>query len=74
MRICSIGLNHKTAPVALRERFAIPQADIETHLQALVQHSVIREAALLSTCNRFEVTLVTHDPETCIALDRKSVV
>jgi len=68
MRICSIGLNHKTAPVELRERFAVPQSDVETHLQQLVDHHVIREAALLSTCNRFEVTLVTHDPEACMAI------
>ncbi len=67
MRICHIGLNHKTAPVELRERLAVAQADIAGILQEQIRHPAIREAALLSTCNRVEMTVVTHEPESAIA-------
>ena len=68
MRICHIGLNHKTAPVELRERLAVQEKDISSILQARVALPSIREAALLSTCNRVEMTVVTHDPDAAIAL------
>jgi len=67
MRICHVGLNHKTAPVELRERLAVPEHDIAGILQSLIAHPAIREAALLSTCNRVEVTAVTHNPDAAIA-------
>jgi glutamyl-tRNA reductase len=67
MRICHIGLNHKTAPVELRERLAVQEDEIAAILQRCIQHSAIREAALLSTCNRVEMTIVTHDPDAGIA-------
>ena len=68
MRICHVGLNHKTAPVELRERLAVAEKDIPSILQAKIAHPCIREAALLSTCNRVEMTVVTHDPDAAIAL------
>jgi len=68
MRICHVGLNHRTAPVELRERAAVNEADIPALLQSLVAQKPIREAAVLSTCNRVEFTLVTHDPDASIAL------
>ena len=67
MRICHIGLNHKTAPLDLRERLAISDEDIPAALKEMVKQPAIREAALLSTCNRVEFTLVTHDPDAAIA-------
>lgn len=67
MRICHIGLNHKTAPVELRERLAVSESDIAEILQQRIAHPSIREAALLSTCNRVEMTVVTHDPDAAIA-------
>ena len=67
MRICHIGLNHKTAPVELRERLAVPETEISDILQQRINHPAIREAALLSTCNRVEMTVVTHDPDAAIA-------
>ncbi|RLL51589.1 glutamyl-tRNA reductase [Mariprofundus sp. EBB-1] len=67
MRICHIGLNHKTAPVELRERLAVAETDIADILNQRIQHPAIREAALLSTCNRVEMTVVTHDPDAAIA-------
>ncbi|OIQ00285.1 MAG: glutamyl-tRNA reductase [Zetaproteobacteria bacterium CG2_30_46_52] len=68
MRICHVGLNYKTAPVELRERLAVPEADIQSILQEKISSPSIREAALLSTCNRVEMTLVTHDPDAAIAV------
>ncbi|RMH51577.1 MAG: glutamyl-tRNA reductase [Zetaproteobacteria bacterium] len=68
MRICHIGLNHKTTPITLRERLATPEAEIPEVLRRLVDHEAVREALLLSTCNRVEMTLVTHNPEAAIAI------
>jgi glutamyl-tRNA reductase len=68
MRICHIGLNHKTAPVELREQAAVTDIDIPPLLRRLAATPPIREVALLSTCNRVEFTLVTHDPDAAIAL------
>lgn len=67
MRICHIGLNHKTAPVELRERLAVSEDEIAGIIQHRIQSPAIREAALLSTCNRVEMTVVTHDPDAAIA-------
>jgi glutamyl-tRNA reductase len=67
MRICHIGLNHKTAPVELRERLAVGEDEIAEILKQRIACPAIREAALLSTCNRVEMTVVTHDPDAAIA-------
>jgi len=67
MRICHVGLNHRTAPLDLRERLAIAEDDITGALRGMLKQPAIREAALLSTCNRVEFTLVTHDPDAAIA-------
>jgi glutamyl-tRNA reductase len=68
MRIVHVGLNHRTAPVELRERAAVPEAGIAPLLKRMVAARPVREVALLSTCNRVEFTLVTHDPDAAIAL------
>lgn len=67
MRICHVGLNHKTAPVELRERLAVTADEIPGVLNHLTGLSPIREASILSTCNRVEMTVVTHDPDAAIA-------
>ncbi len=67
MRICHVGLNHKTAPVELRERLAVGDDDIAPCLKQLVAQPAVREVSLLSTCNRVEITMVTHDPDAAIA-------
>lgn len=68
MRICHVGLNHRTAPVELRERLAVTEAEIPETLQSMIAQPSVREAALLSTCNRVEMTMVTHDPDATIAV------
>jgi len=55
MRIVMVGINHRTASVALREQLAVLSGDAATTLQALSEHHPGIEAALVSTCNRTEL-------------------
>jgi len=60
--LLALGISHKTAPVALRERLAFtePEAiEFERHATATPE---VREAVVISTCNRTEVYLVVGDP------------
>ncbi|HEX8473429.1 MAG TPA: glutamyl-tRNA reductase [Pyrinomonadaceae bacterium] len=59
MSILLVGLNHKTAPVEVRERLAFTDETCATSLQALVDGEVIREGLIVSTCNRVEVLAAT---------------
>lgn len=58
MNIVTVGLNHRTAPVETRERFAIPSSEIVSSLHLLIGDGIIRETAILSTCNRVEIYAV----------------
>jgi glutamyl-tRNA reductase len=55
MNIQLIGVNHRTAPVEVRERFAVPEKSLPEALQSLVNHPGISEGLIVSTCNRVEV-------------------
>jgi glutamyl-tRNA reductase len=50
-----IGLNHRTVPIELLERFAIPADALAKSLHDLCGRSSVSEAVVLSTCNRTEV-------------------
>jgi glutamyl-tRNA reductase len=50
-----IGVNHKSAPIEVRERLAIPESRIPDALKRLVQHPGVDEGLILCTCNRVEV-------------------
>jgi glutamyl-tRNA reductase len=50
-----LGLNHRTAPVALREKVAFTEERLVAALRALRQERGVAEAVILSTCNRTEV-------------------
>jgi glutamyl-tRNA reductase len=50
-----VGLNHRTAPVEVRERVAFSNGQLESALRRLVGRSGVEEAAILSTCNRVEL-------------------
>lgn len=50
-----LGLNHRTAPVALREKVAFSEDRLAAALRALRQQSGVAEAVILSTCNRTEL-------------------
>jgi glutamyl-tRNA reductase len=60
--LLAIGISHKTAPVALRERLAVPEGRASGLVSELVSHEAIHEAVVLSTCNRTELHLVGADP------------
>jgi glutamyl-tRNA reductase len=60
MRFLVTGLNHKTAPVELRERLAIRQESLPETTRALLAEPGVKEAMILSTCNRVEL-LVAHN-------------
>lgn len=55
MRLFVIGLNHKTAPVELRERVAFVSESVGPSVQALASEAGLYETAILSTCNRTEL-------------------
>jgi glutamyl-tRNA reductase len=55
MNMIVVGVNHRTAPVEIREKFAIPNEKISQSLNSLVGDGLIREAVILSTCNRVEI-------------------
>lgn len=63
MPIIACGINHKTATVALREQVIFPPEKIGLYLNDLVTQENIREAVLLSTCNRSELYCVADDVE-----------
>src|SRR5436309_2291134 len=56
-----LGVSHKTAPVALRERLALTNVEAERFLREVAALPEVREAAVISTCNRTELYLVVGD-------------
>ena len=60
--LLAIGVSHKTAPLPVRERLALPEGRAVSVLRELVGHKDIHEAVAISTCNRTELYLVTGDP------------
>ena len=60
--LLALGVSHKTAPLALRERLALPEGRASGILRELVAHETTHEAVAISTCNRTEIYLVTSDP------------
>lgn len=61
MNLTLLGINHRTAPVEVRERMNIPAAHLTTAVSDLVHRQGIREGMILSTCNRVEVTALAED-------------
>jgi glutamyl-tRNA reductase len=60
MSIILVGLNHKTAPVEVRERLAFTDEACAETLQTLVDGELISEGLIVSTCNRVEVLAATR--------------
>jgi glutamyl-tRNA reductase len=55
MPIIACGINHRTAPIELREKVVFAAEKLPLYLQDLIAHEAIHEATLLSTCNRSEL-------------------
>src|SRR6202522_1332806 len=62
MNIVLLGLNHKTAPIELRERLAIGPQQLEEATRSLMQAPGVLEGMILSTCNRVEL-LTSLEPD-----------
>ena len=63
MELFVTGLSHRTAPVAVRERLAIVPAELEAHVRRLAAAAGMREAVVVSTCNRTEIYGAFSDAE-----------
>ncbi len=63
MHIVVVGLSHKTAPVEIREKLAIPESRMGEALARLCSYPGVHEGVLLATCNRVEVYAVVDDLE-----------
>jgi len=59
--LLALGVSHKTAPLPVRERLALPEGRAASVLRELVGHADVHEAVAISTCNRTEVYLVVGD-------------
>ncbi len=64
MKFIAYGLNHTTAPLAVREKYALPPEKVMEVLRALKTHSP--ETVFLSTCNRVEFYLSPENNENCL--------
>lgn len=64
MSIVLVGVNHKTAPVEVRELLAFSEEACAEGLRALVDGEVVREGLIVSTCNRVEVLTATSSEGT----------
>jgi glutamyl-tRNA reductase len=62
MTLVLLGINHTTAPIEVRERLAIPAARLADATRTLAQQPGIREALILSTCNRVEFLTIQDHP------------
>jgi glutamyl-tRNA reductase len=60
MSIVVIGVNHRSGPLSVLERLAIAPADVAKSVSALAARDNLREAAVISTCNRIEVYAVAE--------------
>jgi glutamyl-tRNA reductase len=61
MTLLAVGVSHRTAPLALRERVELNERRAAALLPALTERPEIEEAASLSTCNRVELYLAARD-------------
>lgn len=63
MKIHVTGLNHRTAPVEVRERLAFDAASLPEALKNLRDANGVHESLILSTCNRVEIVVATDEKE-----------
>ncbi|MDQ5880597.1 MAG: glutamyl-tRNA reductase, partial [Pseudomonadota bacterium] len=66
MALFTLGINHHTAPLSVREQVAFNADKLQHALTDLTRANVVREAAILSTCNRTEIYCAADNPETAV--------
>src|SRR5680860_671925 len=62
MTLLTVGLNHNTAPLSVRETAAFPPEQFDSALDEFLRLPHVEEGAILSTCNRTELYAVTDAP------------
>jgi glutamyl-tRNA reductase len=73
MNLIVIGLNHRSAPVEVRERLAFPKSQMGEATCQLLGAAALHEAAIVSTCNRVEIYAVAGDVPEASAGMRKFI-
>ncbi len=63
MQLFTLGINHQTAPLSVREQIAFNVESMEPALHNLVEEGAAKEATILSTCNRTEVYCSAQEPQ-----------
>ncbi len=66
MHLFALGVNHTTAPLSIREHVAFQSESLGQALRDLVAHHPVKEAAILSTCNRTELYCNTDQPQAAL--------
>ena len=69
MGLIAVGVNHKTAPVTIRERVSFAPERLTEALNDLTSSSIVSEAAILSTCNRSELVCCADELESNVIID-----
>lgn len=69
MPLLAFGINHKTAPIAIRERVAFAPPQISDALRQLTTLPAVQEAAILSTCNRTEIVCCVEEDHSQSVID-----
>src|SRR6202167_5025809 len=64
MTLTLVGVNHRTAPIALRERIAISREELPETTRALAAVEGVTECMIVSTCNRVELVAAVDSPAT----------
>jgi len=59
--IILLGINHKTAPVEIRERLAVSKEEAAEMLDAIKESASVNEVVIFSTCNRVEILMAAND-------------
>ncbi|MCU0805320.1 MAG: glutamyl-tRNA reductase [Burkholderiales bacterium] len=67
MQIFTLGLNHQTAPVAIRERVAFGTEQLRDALGDLTRSRPVQESAIISTCNRTEIYCAAGEPREALS-------
>ena len=63
MHILVSGVRHRTAPIEVREKFALLEEEVAAALKILRSCTGVEECAILTTCNRTEIYAVVTDTE-----------
>ena len=65
-QLFALGINHHTAPLDVREQVSFETVRLDEALRDLVDHEPVREAAIVSTCNRTDIYCSTSEPHRAV--------